>query len=60
MNMITTQKVNKMTKDLEQTLAKAKRRLFEFETFRSMYEHQTGKHKVHKSASSLIRDAKNA
>lgn len=60
MTTITFQQMNKISKDLQQTMLQAKRRLFEFETMKSIYEHQMNKSKKYTNVHDIILDAKNA
>lgn len=55
MNTITLQKVNIAAKNLENVTKQAKRRLFEFETIKNLYELQQGNFKKYKSAGDFMK-----
>ncbi|MFA6273986.1 MAG: hypothetical protein WC662_02390 [Candidatus Paceibacterota bacterium] len=59
MTTITAQKMNIATRNLENVVKQAQRRLFEFETLASAYEFQSGNFKKYKSVGALLRDVKN-
>ena len=60
MNVIDVKKMNMATKSLESFVQQAKRRLFEFETMKNLFELQQGNFKSYKSASSLLKNLSKA